>query len=57
LWQAYFADTDVHTVLDEYKLNRVDVGWYQIRKALQSRNASGDFASVSFAAFEMAYKS
>lgn len=57
LWQAYFADTDVHTVRDELKLNRADVGWYQIRKALQSRNASGDFAPVSFAAFESAYKS
>ena len=56
LWQAYFADTDVHTVLDELKLNRADVGWYQIRKALQARNASGDFAPVSFKEFESAYK-
>jgi hypothetical protein len=56
LWQAYFADTDVHTVRDELKLNRADVGWYQIRKALQARNASGDFKPVSFAAFESAYK-
>jgi hypothetical protein len=57
LWQSYFADTDVHTVRDELKLNRADVGWYQIRKALQARNESGDFAPVSFAAFETAYKS
>jgi hypothetical protein len=56
LWQAYFADTDVHTVRDELKLNRADVGWYQVRKALQARNASGDFADVSFKAFESAYK-
>ncbi len=56
LWQAYFAHTDVHTVRDELKLNRPDVGWYQIRKALQARNASGDFAPVSFKAFEDAYK-
>jgi hypothetical protein len=56
LWQAYFANTDVHTVRDELKLNRVDVGWYQIRKALQARNASGDFAAVSFKPFEDAYK-
>jgi hypothetical protein len=56
LWQAYFANTDVHTVRDELKLNRPDVGWYQIRKALQARNASGDFAAVSFKAFEEAYK-
>jgi hypothetical protein len=57
LWKAYFADTDVHTVRDELKLNRADVGWYQIRKALQARNESGDFTPVSFAAFESAYKS
>ena len=56
LWQAYFANTDVRTVRDELKLNRADVGWYQIRKALQARNASGDFAPVSFKPFEEAYK-
>ena len=56
LWQAYFANTDVHTVREELKLNRPDVGWYQIRKALQARNASGDFAPVSFKPFEEAYK-
>jgi hypothetical protein len=55
LWQAYFAHTDVHTVREELKLNRADVGWYQIRKALESRNASGDFPPVSFAAFKEAY--
>ncbi len=56
LWQAYFAHTDVRTVRDELKLNRADVGWYQIRKALQARNASGDFTPVSFKPFEEAYK-
>ncbi|HEY5407078.1 MAG TPA: hypothetical protein VIJ92_08320 [Ginsengibacter sp.] len=56
LWQAYFAHTDMHSVRDELKLNRADVGWYQIRKALQARNASGDFAPVSFKSFEEAYK-
>ena len=57
LWQAYFANTDVHTIRDELKLNRPDVGWYQIRKALQARNASGDFVPISFKPFEEAYKS
>jgi hypothetical protein len=47
LWQAYFAETDVHSVRDELKLNCSDVGWYQIRKALQKRNESGDFALVA----------
>jgi hypothetical protein len=56
LWQSYFADTDVRTVRDEYKLNRPDVGWYQIRNALKSRNTSGDSAPVSFGPFEAAYQ-
>lgn len=56
LWKAYFASTDVRNVRDELKLNRPDVGWYQVRKALQARNASGDFPVVSFKAFEEAYK-
>lgn len=56
IWNAYFAHTDVHTVREELKLNRADVGWYQIRKALQARNVSGDFPPVSFKAFEEAYK-
>ncbi|WP_216086313.1 hypothetical protein [Paludibacter propionicigenes] len=56
LWQAYFAHTDVRTVRDELKLDRPDVGWYQIRKALQARNASGDFPPISFKSFETVYK-
>ena len=57
LWRAYFAYVDARTVRDEYKLNRSDVGWYQIRNALKLRNASGDTAPVSFGLFEQAYQS
>lgn len=56
LWKAYFAETDMHTVREEFKLNRPDVGWYQIRNALKRRNDSGDFKPVDFSAFEEAYK-
>ncbi|MBW8360084.1 MAG: hypothetical protein K0M63_09840 [Weeksellaceae bacterium] len=56
LWKAYFDHTDVRTVRDELKLNRPDVGWYQIRKALQARNASGDFPPVTFTHFALAYQ-
>lgn len=56
LWQAYFAHTDVRTVRDEFKLNRADVGWYQIRNALKARNASSDAIPVDFKPFENAYK-
>lgn len=56
LWQSYFEHIDIRSVRDELKLNRPDVGWYQVRKALQARNASGDFPPVSFKPFEDAYK-
>lgn len=56
LWQTYFSHTDVRSVRDEYKLNRADVGWYQIRNALKARSASGDTAPVNFVPFEQAYQ-
>ena len=57
LWKAYFAYIDARTVRDTYKLNRADVGWYQIRNALKARNASGDTVPVNFGPFESAYQS
>ena len=56
LWKAYFAHTDVRTVRDEFKLNRSDVGWYQIRNALKARNASDDTTPVNLSPFEQAYQ-
>ena len=56
LWKTYFSHTDVRTVRDEFKLNRADVGWYQIRNALKTRNISGDTAPVNFTPFEQAYQ-
>lgn len=56
LWQAYFSQNDIATVRNELKLNRADVGWYQVRKALQRRNESGDYPPVNFSYFEDAYK-
>lgn len=56
LWKAYFAHTDVRSVREQYKLNRPDVGWYQIRNALAARNQSGDTAPVNFTHFEAAYQ-
>jgi len=56
LWQAYFAETDVRTVRDELKLNRPDVGWYQIRNALKARNLSGDAVPTDFTSLEIAYR-
>lgn len=56
LWQAYFAHTDARGIREQFKLNRPDVGWYQIRNALAARNASGDTAPVNFGPFEQAYE-
>lgn len=55
LWQSYFAKSDSHKVREELKLNRPDVGWYQVRKALEARNKGGDSVPVSFEPFKKAY--
>ncbi len=55
LWKKYFAETDPRGVRDELKLNRPDVGWYQIRNALKRRSESGEGTPVSFESFENAY--
>lgn len=56
LWQAYFTKTDGYKLRDALKLNRPDVGWYQIRKALEHRNAEGTDLPVDFAPFKAAYQ-
>jgi len=38
------------------KLNRADVGWYQIRNALKRQNETGDSVPVDFSVFESAYR-
>ncbi|MEI7840215.1 MAG: hypothetical protein WCJ11_06910 [Methylococcaceae bacterium] len=56
LWSAYFAKKgQLKTeTIEKYKLNRLDVGWYQIRNAL--KDFDGGNNAVSFAAFDVAYK-
>ena len=56
LWRAYFAHTDARAVRDEFKLNRPDVGWYQVRNALARRNSSGDTLPIDTKPFEAAYQ-
>ena len=56
LWKSYFSVIDSHDIRDQLKLNRSDVGWYQIRKALQHRNTSGNYPPVDFSVFESAYE-
>ena len=55
LWQIYFSQTDVRTVRDELKLNRSDVGWYQVRKALEARNKDAMGVEIDFSKFKSTY--
>ncbi|MBR6453786.1 MAG: hypothetical protein IKS97_04300 [Fibrobacter sp.] len=56
IWQAYFKQSFNHKIRDEFKLNRADVGWYQIRMALKAQNETGNTIPVNFEPFEIAYK-
>jgi len=56
LWAAYFSNKGFVkiSVKEDYKLNRLDVGWYQIRNALKSFDDTHN--AVSFSDFNEAYK-
>jgi len=56
IWKSYFSYVDIRAVREAYKLNRPDVGWYQIRKALRERAKSSHNVPVSFTSFESSYK-
>lgn len=56
IWSAYHAARDDKATRTAFKLNRADVGWYQIRNALKARAAAGSTVVVSLAAFEAAYE-
>lgn len=56
LWCAYFEQDINSSLREKYKLNRADVGWYQIRKTLQEINEQGFAREISFKAFEAAYQ-
>ncbi len=56
LWRAYFSRTMEFSIRERLKLNRADVGWYQVRNALKAYNETGDAVPVSFEAFEAAYR-
>jgi hypothetical protein len=54
VWQAYHAGEFDYKTREVLKLNRPDVGWYQIRKALKAAGKeSGE--EFDFSAFETAY--
>lgn len=55
VWRAYFATDFERKIRTELKLNRDDVGWYQIRKALElvGKERGTEF---DFAPFKQAYE-
>jgi hypothetical protein len=54
IWRAYFAADFERKIRTEYKLNRPDVGWYQIRKALETAGKENG-TEFDFAPFKAAY--
>lgn len=53
LWKQFHQSKFEKKIRDEYKINRPDVGWYQIRKALE---ANEDDQAVDFEPFKLAYE-
>lgn len=52
LWAKYHAINFPKKIRDEYNLNRVDVGWYQVRRALE---AYDDVELTDFGPFKASY--
>lgn len=52
LWKQYHSTQFERKIRNELKLNRPDVGWYQIRKALEANN---DASTVDFEPFKNVY--
>lgn len=52
LWKKFHATRFEKKIRDEFKLNRADAGWYQVRRALKA-NAGSE--AIDFEPFEEAY--
>lgn len=52
LWKRFHATRFPNKIREEFKLNRADAGWYQVRKALE---AYGDVELTDFNPFKAAY--
>ena len=56
LWQAYFSSSFPHPIREKFKLERADVGYYQIRQALKALFETGEYAPhANFASLESSY--
>ncbi len=56
LWQTYFSKKYSPKIRDQYKLNRPDVGWYQIRQAMKAYNKERDTGQVRTTGFNESYQ-
>lgn len=52
IWQTYHRTRFEKRIRDEFKLNRADVGWYQIRRSLKANRENED---VDFSEFDSAF--
>ena len=57
VWRTYFRrfGSFDYSIREKFKLNRPDVGWYQIRQALKAYGESSEGHPTDFSAFEAAY--
>ena len=58
IWRTYFErfESFDYAIRERLKLNRADVGWYQVRNALKLYAESAEGRPTDFSAFESAYK-
>ena len=59
IWREYFKRLSSigYDIREKFKLNRADVGWYQIRQSLKAYGESAEGRPTDFSAFESAYAS
>jgi hypothetical protein len=55
IWRTYHREKLEKKIRDEFKLNRPDVGWYQIRKALEAAGKESG-SEFDFSVFKAAYE-
>ena len=53
IWRHYHSNDFNHKIRAEFKLNRSDVGWYQIRKAIEANSENHEY---DFKAFKSTYE-
>ena len=58
IWCTYFDrfSSFDYSIREKFKLNRPDVGWYQIRQALKAYGESAEGRPTDFSKFESAYR-